>query len=165
MYLLNMQEVDNMFKIGNRHIMQDTPFEHNGVRYPANWLRLSTPEEKAALGLIEVPDILPMDRRFYRPLDAEGINNGLPIPRELETVKEEQIATVKLNVRTMLTNTDWAIIRQVETGQPLPNNIQDYRSSVRVAGQNQIERIKSAEDIESLKDVVTSILWPDRSHL
>lgn len=154
-----------MFKLGDRYIMQDTPFEYNGVRYPANWLRLSTSDEKIAIGLVEVPDILLMDRRFYKPLDSAGPDNGTPIPRDLETVKLEQIEAVKINVRTMLNNTDWAIIRQVETGQVLPNSIRDYRTSVREYSKTQIDRINSAATIEELKDIVTTISWPDRSHL
>ena len=27
------------------------PWEHNGVQYPANWLRLSTAQDRAELGI------------------------------------------------------------------------------------------------------------------
>ena len=34
----------------------DKPFTHRGIKYPANWLRLTTLDEKKAIGLEEVPD-------------------------------------------------------------------------------------------------------------
>jgi hypothetical protein len=34
----------------------DSQFSHDGVNYPANWLRLASMEERAAIGLVEVAD-------------------------------------------------------------------------------------------------------------
>ena len=34
----------------------DQPFTHRGIKYPANWLRLTTLDEKKAIGLVEVTD-------------------------------------------------------------------------------------------------------------
>lgn len=150
-----------MFKLGDRYLQHDTPFEYNGVRYPSNWLRLSTPEEKLAIGLTEVKDPIILDRRFYMPQDPTGD----PIPRDLETVKEEQINTVKLSMKNMLSHTDWVIIRQIDTGQPMSNSIKNYRSAVRDIGSLQIEKIKSSNNIDELREIVTTVDWPDRSQL
>ena len=40
----------------NKILKLDTPFTHRGIKYPANWLRLTTLDEKKAIGLVEVPD-------------------------------------------------------------------------------------------------------------
>ena len=54
------------YKAPNQYITEGNAFEINGTQYPANWLNLSTPEEKAALGLEEVTDAnAPLDDRFY----------------------------------------------------------------------------------------------------
>ena len=34
----------------------DQPFTLRGIKYPANWLRLATLDEKKAIGLVEVAD-------------------------------------------------------------------------------------------------------------
>lgn len=34
----------------------DRQFTHDGVNYPANWLRHASPEERTAIGLVEVAD-------------------------------------------------------------------------------------------------------------
>ena len=40
----------------NRILKLDLPFTLRGIKYPANWLRLATLDEKKAIGLVEVPD-------------------------------------------------------------------------------------------------------------
>ena len=34
----------------------DLPFTSRGIKYPATWLRLTTLDEKKAIGIKEVPD-------------------------------------------------------------------------------------------------------------
>ncbi len=46
-----------MFILNNKALPLDTPFkDEEGNSYPANWLRLTTIEEKNAIGIVEVPD-------------------------------------------------------------------------------------------------------------
>ena len=40
------------YKLGSRRLQLDVAWEHNGVQYPANWLRLSTAQDRAELGII-----------------------------------------------------------------------------------------------------------------
>lgn len=40
------------YQIGQQVIGAGTPFTHNGLQYPGNWLTLSTPEERAAIGAV-----------------------------------------------------------------------------------------------------------------
>tara|TARA_R100000742_G_C4265888_1_gene83963 strand:- start:45 stop:185 length:141 start_codon:yes stop_codon:yes gene_type:complete len=44
------------FKLDDKILPVDAPFTSKGVKYPANWLRLTTLEEKKAIGITEVPD-------------------------------------------------------------------------------------------------------------
>lgn len=46
-----------MFLLNGKPLPIDTPFEDaQGNKYPANWLRLTSDDEKAAIGVTEVPD-------------------------------------------------------------------------------------------------------------
>jgi len=40
----------------NTILKLDKPFTLRGIKYPANWLRLTTQDEKKAIGLVEVTD-------------------------------------------------------------------------------------------------------------
>lgn len=56
-------------------VMMDQPFTRDGVQYPANWLRAMSPADRAAWGLVELPEPTPFDERWYygpgqlKPLD------------------------------------------------------------------------------------------------
>ena len=45
------------FKLEGKTLPVDVPFQtSNGTKYPANWLRLTTLDEKKAIGITEVED-------------------------------------------------------------------------------------------------------------
>ncbi len=52
-------------------IALDREFAHDGVNYPADWLRRAAPEDRAALGLTELPPEPIFDERRYFAPDAE----------------------------------------------------------------------------------------------
>jgi hypothetical protein len=55
-----------MFLLNNKPISPDTAFTHEGIQYPNNWLRLASPEERAAIGITEVADEdTSFDNRYY----------------------------------------------------------------------------------------------------
>ena len=53
------------FKLDGNPLAVDVPFTVGDINYPANWLRLSTADEKTALGITEVADDPVYDNRFY----------------------------------------------------------------------------------------------------
>jgi len=60
----------------DRIVALDQAFARDGINYPADWLRRASPEDRATLGLIELPPLPAFDERWYfspgeaRPLDA-----------------------------------------------------------------------------------------------
>ena len=54
-----------MLILDGKPLSYDRAFTHNGIQYPANWLRLTSLEEKEAIGIQEVPDPPIYDQRFY----------------------------------------------------------------------------------------------------
>ncbi len=53
------------FKLNGNPLAVDVPFTVGDINYPANWLRLSTAQEKKDLGITEVADAPVFDGRFY----------------------------------------------------------------------------------------------------
>ena len=67
-----------MFLLNGKPLAVDMPFQIDGTSYPANWLRLTSLEEKNAVGITEVPDVTETyDSRFYW-----GVDN----PKQLENI-------------------------------------------------------------------------------
>lgn len=150
-----------MFKLGNRVIHPDSAFVHEGVSYPANWLRLSTPDDRRALGIEDYRDPGPIDRRFYVELDT-GTNRGHngPIPRELRLVIDEQLIVIDQWIASYLQGTDWVWVRLMETGKPVPDDIAEYRNKVREEGARLKAAVVKARDVEEVKEIVTKPKWP-----
>ena len=159
-----------MFVAGGKVIPVDVPFTLNGLHFPANWLRLSSEEDKKAAGISWKPDPEPVDQRFYwdhgipkqledqpavdekkKPvLDADGkpvIQKGL---------KSQWIAQQKQTAGTLLASTDWYITRQFETSLEVPAEILDYRAEVRrVSGEREVQ-IAACESVSDLAELVTN---------
>ena len=142
-----------MFLLNNNPLPLDTPFTVNGVQYPANWLRLTSAEEKAAIGITEVADAVREDDRFY----WNGVKTN---PRPLETLKEQFSAQVKDTANKMLAPTDWMIIRKAERNVNVPQNIAIYRTAIVTACASNETAIDDAEDVEALQAVVYALSWP-----
>ena len=140
-----------MFILDGKPLPLDVPFETGGIKYPPNWLRLSTPEEKQAIGITEVEDPPFYDDRFYwgpgNPKDLDGL-------KTLWTTNVNQIAY------TLLAQSDWMVTRKAETGTDIPANWATYRSQVRIDCAASRVLITEAVDVEALIAVVTALTWP-----
>ena len=147
-----------MFVLDGKPLIIDQPFTHNELQYPASWLRTSSPEEKEALGIIEVPDKPRPDDRFYW-VDAD--NNGTP--KDLDDLKTVWTSQVRVTAGTMLAPTDWYIVRQYETKDKAPADVIAYRSAVRDYSDQLVDQIANVTVVDDLISLVSTMAWPIRS--
>jgi len=141
-----------MFLLNNQPLPLDTPFSVNEVSYPANWLRLTSAEEKAAIGITEVPDTtVQYDDRFYW-----GVDN----PKDLEGLKTLWTSQIKDTTNKLLLQSDWMVIRKIERSIDIPINTANYRVAVLTECTRLVTAIMSCEDVPSLVTVVTNQVWP-----
>ena len=141
-----------MFLLDNKTLPLDTPFEHGGIFYPANWLRLTTLEEKQAIGITEVPDEgVQYDDRFYW-----GADN----PKDLTVLKTNWTSQVKDTANKLLAATDWMVIRKVERNVEIPADTVTFRAAVITECTRLVTAIEGAADVPALVTVVTAQNWP-----
>lgn len=138
-----------MFLLNGKPLAVDTPFTVNDVQYPANWLRLASAEEKASIGISEVPDPQPYDDRFYW-----GPGN----PKDLETLKTTLVAQVKATAGSLISQSDWKVTRLVETSIPVDEDTLAYRAAVREKSNELEASINAASSVPALETIVFS--WP-----
>ena len=137
-----------MFILNNKPLSLDRAFTtEDGTQYPANWLRLSSPEERAALGITEVADEPTYDQRFYW-----GPNN----PKDHAQLVEQWTAQVKTTAGSLLSQTDWYITRASETGLQAPQSVIDRRSLIRAMSNDKEAFLSLTETTEQLAEYVTS---------
>jgi len=139
-----------MFLLNNQPLQIDTAFSHNGVNYPQNWLRLATPQERAAIGITEAPEPAWYDDRFYW-----GVDN----PKDLDGLKTQWTEQVRATSSSLLAATDWMVIRKVERNIDIPAETVTFRAAVLAECDRLVTAIAAAADVEALITVVTNQSW------
>ena len=140
-----------MFLLNGNILNLDTPFVIGDTTYPSNWLRLTSIEEKNAVGITEAPDPESYDSRFYV---ASGVY------RELEELRLQYLAHIKPTMAEMLRRTDWAIVRKMEIGQDVPEKIAAFRSQARQEAERLTSAIMQVQSVAELITVIDSQQWP-----
>ena len=152
------------FKLDGNPLAVDVPFTHGDINYPANWLRLSTADEKTALGITEVADDPVYDGRFYNGdgsaktlTDTNEVDeNGDPVLDENGDqvvtlgVKSVLKAREKTIAGSLLAKYDWYVIRKAETSKAIPTTIKTYRTAVRTACLTRETEIDNCADTAAL---------------
>lgn len=142
-----------MFLLNNNVLPEGVAFKDtHGNQYPANWLNLSTEEEKSAVGITWVADLVRADDRFY--WDG-NINN----PKDLVGLKTQFVAQTKDTAGKLLSQTDWVIIRKAERDVEVPANVATKRATI-VSEANRLETaINSSTTVEALIEVLNTQNW------
>ena len=152
------------FKLDGNPLAVDVAFSHNDINYPANWLRLSTADEKKALGITEVADDPVYDSRFYwgdgtakKLTDTNEVDEkGDPLLDEDGNqvvtlgVKSVLKAQEKATAGSLLAKYDWYVTRKAETSKAIPTAIKTYRTAVRTACLTRETEIDNCADTAAL---------------
>lgn len=148
-----------MFILDGKELLLDVPFQHDGISYPANWLRLASPEQRAEIGITEIPTYPRPDDRFYWvSQNADMTWNALP--KDLAELKVSWTAQFKQTAYTMLVSSDWMVVRKQEVGTAIPAEWSSYRDMIRSTCTLAIGDIEAATDIDSFITAATSVVWP-----
>ena len=144
--------------------------DEDGVTHPASWHTYSA-ERKAELGIIEVVQQPAPDSRLYtwsynddgtvnstaKLLDDVNAvdENGDPIMENGEQVvtpgvKSNLISAVKTQQGSLLSQTDWAVIRKADVGTDIPENIATYRAGIRSKATEMETAIADATDTDAV---------------
>lgn len=139
-----------MLLLNNTPISLDTAFTHEGIQYPANWIRLASQEERAAIGITESPEPERYDDRFYW-----GVGN----PKDLDMLKIWLVNEVKVTAGTMLAPTDWKVIRATETSLLLDSETLAKRAAIRTASNANETAINACVTVDEL--AALQLNWPE----
>ena len=135
-----------MFILNGQPLSPDVAFTHDGIQYPNNWLRLASPEERAAIGITEEPDAPFYDQRFYW---------GPNLPKDHAQLVEQWVGQVKQTAGSLLSQTDWYITRASETGVAAPQSVLDRRSELRALSNQKEAFLEATATTDELAAYVT----------
>ena len=165
------------FKLDGNPLPVDVAFSHNNINYPANWLRLSTAQEKTNLGITEVADDPVYDGRFYNgdgsakaldDVDAKDVEGNLlknPDGTQMVIlgVKSVLKAQEKATAGSLLAKYDWYVVRKAEKSTAIPTAITTYRDGVRTACNTRETEIDNCADTAALVTLYGSTEQSDKT--
>jgi len=135
-----------------RLISPDVAFTLNSVQYPANFLRLSTEAEKAALGITWVAPEPYFDQRFYW---------GPDLPKDHTQLVEQWVGQTKTTAGTLLAPTDWMITRSAEPGgKPASDEVLAQRAAIRTKSDEKETAILATTTTEELAAYISGPDYP-----
>jgi hypothetical protein len=139
-----------MLILDGKPLSYDRAFTHDGIQYPANWLRLTSLKEKEAIGISEVADPPYYDQRFYW-----GVGN----PKDHTQLVEQWVSTTNQTAYTLLLPTDWYIVRKTETDVAVPQDVLDRRTEIRSYCDEKRDAINATETTDELAVYITSAAY------
>lgn len=159
-----------MFMLNDNPLALDVPFTtEDGTQYPSNWLRLASPEERAAIGITEVADPEIYDDRFYwSPSNPKQLDDLEVTPEDGEPyvqkgLKSNWSAQIKDTTNKLLSATDWMVIRKAERDVAIPEATVTYRAAVLAECDRLLAAIQSSETMQQFIDVVSAQQWPQEN--
>ena len=172
-----------MFLLNGSPLSPDTAFTAGDIQYPANWLRLASAEEKAAIGITEVADVVPHDDRFYWALGIPKAlddvlatkEDGSPLMVQVYDaatqsmvdtdkqvvqvgLKSQMIAQVKATAGSLLAATDWKVTRAAEGVKAVDAETLAARAAIRAASDVNEAAIKACTNVDEL--AALQMNWP-----
>jgi hypothetical protein len=157
-----------MFVLEGRTLALDVAFQHRGIQYPSNWLRLASAEERAAIGITEQADPQSWDEKFYWGYDSD---NNL-IPKQLDDATDDD-GNVTTGLKTLwkakqneiaaslLAPSDWRVVKELEVNSSFanartayPSAWMTYRAAVRTACNTRQSEIDACSDVAALKELL-----------
>lgn len=165
-----------MFLLDNQPIGLDMPFTTaDGTQFPSNWIRLASPEERAAIGITEVADPEVYDDRFYWAPGVPKLLNdreefdeqGNPLfvkvyDAQTQTMvdtaervvtkglKSQMVAQVKATAGSLLSATDWKVTRAAEGVKAVDAETLAARAAIRAASNANEAAILACTTVEEL---------------
>ena len=147
------------YYLGSRALPMDRPWKTETAQYPANWLRLSSTADRAAIGVTWGADEGTWDQRFYW-----GVDNPKQLDDKTETVDGVETTTTGLKTLwkskqndiagTLIAPSDWRIIKAKETSTNIPSAWKTYRAAVRTSCNTRQTEIDACTTVEALKELL-----------
>ena len=131
------------YKLGSRRLALDVAWEHNNVQYPANWLRLSSAQDRAELGILWEDASPTYNQKWYWGKDSDG---NL-IPKTYTDLKTLWIAKTKQAANSLLQPSDWRVIKAKERGTTMNATWKTWRQTIRNECTTMVAAIEATADV------------------
>lgn len=156
-YILN-----NVFQY---FIPQGVAFKIGNTVYPQDWLNLSTPAQKAALGIVDVIyGTRPNDQYYWVTQQPPVYANGVvtvdytATPKDLAGCIKQAVDAINAQAYSILLPSDWMAVKAFETGSAVAPEWSAWRQEIRSQAAAGILAVEACADVEALA-ALPSVSW------
>ena len=129
----------------------------NGIQHPSNIFRAWTKPELLAIGIaparVDVPD-----SRYYNTgaesytfTDGEWVISYASTEKDVASLKTEVIEKINAHVGSLLSSSDWRVIREADGGTAMSDNWKTYRNEVRAHGNSLESGVEAFASVDAVK--------------
>ena len=140
-----------------KFLPENTPFKLDGTQFPANYLNLSTPDEKSRLGIVDVVYGQRADDKYYWVSeDAPVVDGGVVkinytnTPKDLAECLKQATSAVSAQAYTILLPSDWMAVKAFETVSVVAEDWAAWRQEIRTQCDAQIIAITNCTTVAEL---------------
>ena len=127
--------------------------DSDGIKHPTNWMIWSEDYKKNTMKLTWEEPLGPFDSFYYWGWNSDG---DALIPKPVADLKTTLVSQAKQTSASMLSDSDWYVVRKTETDVAVPAEITAYRTAIRTNYGSLKTAINDASDIAGLQAVYTS---------
>jgi hypothetical protein len=142
-----------------------TAFEWDGLQYAANWCNLSSPEEKAAIGMVDVVyGQYPNDQYYWVSQDAPVYTgtvveiNYTATPKDLFECQMQAVNAVQAQAYSILLPSDWRVVKGYETKSAIAPEWDTWRHDIRTQCNAQVTAIENCKTVDELA-ALPAVQW------
>ena len=130
----------------------------DGVQHPRQIFRRWSKAELAAIGITPARVVTP-DHRYYNTgtetlslVDGETVISYAETERDVGQLKENLISSIKSHVGSLLSSSDWRVIREADGGTVMSDAWKTYRNEVRTHGNSLESGVESFASLQAVKN-------------
>ncbi len=130
----------------------------NGIQHPASifrkWTKPELLEIRIAPARVEVPDSRYWNtgRESYTFTDGEWVISYESKEKDVEQLKEQLISKISAHVGSLLSSSDWRVIRASDGGTDLSDEWITYRNEVRAHGNSLESGVEAFASVDAVRN-------------
>jgi hypothetical protein len=130
----------------------------NSIQHPANIFRAWTKAELLDVGIAPARVDAP-DSRYYNTgqesytfANGEWVISYESTEKDVEVLKAEVISKINANVGSLLSSSDWRVIREADGGTDMSDEWRTYRNEVRAHGNSLESGVEAFASVDAVRN-------------
>ena len=130
----------------------------NGIQHPSNIFRAWSSQELADIGIYPARVDAPDSRYWntgaesYTLTDGEYVISYASTEKDVASLKTQVIDKINAHVGSLLSSSDWRVIREADGGTAVSDDWKTYRNEVRAHGNSLESGVEAFASVEAVRN-------------